>query len=164
MFVYSFKATKIKLLASVAACILLATCAILLLPDTEHSVTVNSSEIDGKIRFDGIKTVDDLVKFAENLGYSVDAVPAESVELRIPSKFDAVLEKYNDLQKSQGFNLGKYKNKTVSRYTFRVTALPDEKSLPKEDVLLTLILCGDKIIGGDLFYTGENSSVTGILK
>ena len=87
----------------------------------------------------------------------MDASPVESVNVKLPSKFDAVLEKYNDIQKSQGFNLAKYKNKEVVRHTFRVTALPDEQTLPKEDVLLTFILHKDKIIGGDLFFTGDQN-------
>ena len=146
MFVFSFKASKFRVLFAVVLCALIAFTAIVLLPETEHSVTVNGVQFDRKIRFDGIKSTDDLAAFAENLGYAVDA-----------SKFDAVLEKYNDIQKSQGFNLAKYKNKEVVRHTFRVTALPDEQTLPKEDVLLTFILHKDKIIGGDLFFTGDQN-------
>lgn len=157
MFVFSFKASKFRVLFAVVLCALIAFTAIVLLPETEHSVTVNGVQFDRKIRFDGIKSTDDLAAFAENLGYAVDASPVESVNVKLPSKFDAVLEKYNDIQKSQGFNLAKYRNKEVVRHTFRVTALPDEQTLPKEDVLLTFILHKDKIIGGDLFFTGDQN-------
>lgn len=159
MFVYSFKASKLKVILSVVICAAIAAAVIMLMPQTEHSVSVNGGRYDRKISFDGIKSTEDLVKFAENLGYSVDAKPVEEAEVKIPSKFDAVLEKYNDIQKSQGFNMGKYKNKTAVRYTFRVTALPDGEEMPKEDVLLTLIVLKDKIIGGDLYFTGENGQV-----
>ena len=164
MFVCSFKASKLKILFSAALCALIAATAILLMPETEHTVTVNGTQYDKKIRFDDIKSEADLAQFAESLGYSVDAAPAESAQVKLPSKFDAVLDKYNELQKSQGFNLAKYKNKTVTRYTFRVTALPDAQSLPKDDVLLTLIVCKDKIIGGDLLFTGEAGGVQAFLK
>lgn len=127
MFVFSFKASKFRVLFAVVLCALIAFTAIVLLPETEHSVTVNGVQFDRKIRFDGIKSTDDLAAFAENLGYAVDASPVESVNVKLPSKFDAVLEKYNDIQKSQGFNLAKYKNKEVVRHTFRVTALPMSK-------------------------------------
>ncbi len=155
MFVFSFKASKFRILFAVVLCAFIAFAAIVLLPETEHSVTVNGVQFDRKIRFDGMKTTEDLAEFAENLGFSVDAAPIETVNVKLPTKFDAVLDKYNDIQKSQGFNLAKYKNKEVVRHSFRVTALPDEQSLPKEDVLLTFILHKDKIIGGDLFFTGD---------
>ena len=79
-------------------------------------------------------------------------------------KFDAVTQKYNDLQKSQGFNLEKYKNKTVKRYTYTVSGLPDNMSLPEDGVLLTLLVYKDKIIGGDLYFTGKDSRVMPFLK
>lgn len=164
MFIFSFKASKIKILLSVVLCALIATVAIILMPDTEHTVTVNGTQYDKKISFDKIKTTEDMVTFAENLGYSVDSVPAESVTVKLPSTFDAVLEEYNEIQKSQGFNLAKYKNKEVNRSTFRVAALPDNQSMPAEDVLLSLIVYKDKIVGGDLYFTGSNPEVKAFLK
>ena len=92
------------------------------------------------------------------------AIPAESVTVKLPSTFDAVLEEYNEIQKSQGFNLAKYKNKEVTRSTFRVTALPDNQSMPAEDVLLSHIVYKDKIVGGDLYFTGSNPEVKAFLK
>ena len=164
MFVFSFKASKFRILFAIVLCVCLAFAAVALLPESVHSVTVNGVPTDRKIRFDGMKTIADLAQFAENLGYSVDAEPVESVNVKLPNKFDAVLEKYNNIQKSQGFNLAKYRNKEIVRHTFRVTALPDESALPQEDVLLTLLLHKDKIIGGDLFYTGEPNGVYAFLK
>ena len=77
---------------------------------------------------------------------------------------DAVLAEYNELQKSQGFNLLKYKNKNAKRYTFKVKALPDLESLPSDDVLFTVILCKDRVIGGDVYFTGKDAKVCAILK
>lgn len=167
MFVCSLKASKLKYLFSALICAVVVTFVILLMPDTEHSVSVNgnvSEYEEGKIRFDGIKDLDGVVKFAESLGFSVDKDSAEAVEVKIPSKADAVLEEYNNLQKSQGFNLMKYKNKKAVRYTFKITELPDEQSLPEDDVLLTVILYKDKVIGGDVYFTGKDARVKGILK
>ena len=167
MFVFSLKASKLKYLFSALICAVVLTFVILLMPETEHSVSVNGNVEEyeeGKIRFDGIKDIDGVVRFAESLGFSVDARSVEAAEVKIPSKTDAVLEEYNNLQKSQGFNLMKYKNKTVSRYSFKVTKLPDEQSLPEDDVLLTVILYKDKVVGGDLYFTGKDARVKGILK
>lgn len=167
MFVFSLKASKLKYLLSAVICAAVAVIVILLMPDTEHSVSVNGtvSEYEqGKIRFDGIKDKDGVIRFVESLGYKVDADNVETVEVKIPSKTDAVLEEYNNLQKSQGFNLMKYKNKDAVRYTFKVKELPDEQTLPEDDVLLTVIMYKDKVIGGDLYFTGSDARLSGILK
>ena len=39
-----------------------------------------------------------------------------------------------------------------------------EYGLPEDDVLLTVILHKDKVIGGDVYFTGKDARVKGILK
>lgn len=166
MFICSLKASKIKFVISALVCVAIAFTVIMLMPDTEHTVTVNGtqSQYEKKIRFDGIKDDKSRLEFINNLGYSVEETPSETVQVKIPSKMDAVLEKYNDLQKSQGFNLAKYKNKKVTRYTYCVTGLPDAQTLPEDDVLLTIIMYKDKIIGGDVYISGREAQVLPLLK
>ena len=154
MFICSLRASKIKFLLSAIVCAAIVVSVIVFLPDSEHTVTVNGTQYDSKIKFDGIKSEEDVRMFASGLGYVLEEAPIEHYEVKIPSKMDAVLEKYNDLQKSQGFNLAKYKNKTVHRYTYIVKGLPGEEKLPEKDVLLTIIVYKDKVVGGDLFYEG----------
>ncbi len=163
MFVFSIKASKLKIFFTITLCALAAASAFLFIPDFEKTVKVNGMRYDKKISFDGIKDEEDVKKFAENLGFSVET-PKETEEIKIPVKFDAVTQKYNDLQKSQGFNIEKYKNKTVKRYTFSVSGLPDNMSLPEDEVLLTLLVYKDKIIGGDLYFTGKDERVAPFLK
>ncbi|MCR5353556.1 MAG: DUF4830 domain-containing protein [Clostridiales bacterium] len=163
MFVFSLKASKLKIFFTITLCALAAASAFLFIPDFEKTVKVNGMRYDKKISFDGIKDEEDVKKFAENLGFSVET-PKETEEIKIPVKFDAVTQKYNDLQKSQGFNIEKYKNKTVKRYTFSVSGLPDNMSLPEDEVLLTLLVYKDKIIGGDLYFTGKDERVAPFLK
>lgn len=166
MFICSLKASKIKFILSALVCAAIAFTVIIFTPGTEHTVSVNGtqSEYEKKIRFDNIKDESARLEFINSLGYTVESSPCETVQVKIPSKMDAVLEKYNDLQKSQGFNLAKYKNKKVTRYTYRVTALPDAERLPEEDVLLTIIMYKDKIIGGDVYFSGADSVVVPLLK
>ena len=163
MFVFSLKASKLKIFFTITLCALAAAAAFMFIPDYEKTVRVNGMRYDKKISFDGIKSEEDVRKFAQNLGYLVEE-PKETEEVKIPMKFDTVMQKYNDLQKSEGFNLEKYKNKTVTRYTYSVKGLPDNMTLPADEVLLTVIVCKDKIIGGDLYFTGENSRVQAFLK
>ncbi len=166
MFICSLKASKIKFILSAVICVFAAVAVIALMPDTEHTVSVNGiqQDADKEIKLDGIKDESDVFELIQNLGYSVEQTPYEKVQTKIPSKLDAVLEKYNELQKSQGFNLAKYKNKKVDRYTYKVTALPENQPLPEDDVLLTVIVCKGKVIGGDLYISGADSQVLPFLR
>lgn len=164
MFVLSFKASKFRLLFAAVLCGVIALGAMVFLPETEHTVTVNGVQNDRKIHFDGMKSEEDLVQFAESIGFALESTPTESVKVKLPRKFDALLTAYNEIQKSQGFNLAKYRGKTVERYTFRVTGLPDEQALPEGEVLLTLIVYRSSIVGGDVYFTGESDGVGAFLK
>lgn len=53
---------------------------------------------------------------------------------------------YNDLQKSQGFDLEKHKGKTVKRFSFKIENYPDVA----EDVFADILFSDGEIIGGDI--------------
>jgi hypothetical protein len=82
------------------------------------SVSAISSATE--INYGGIKTKDDRIAFMENFGVKVDPDSEESCAFRMPPDFDRVILGYNELQKKQGLDLAKYKNKRVTRYTYRV--------------------------------------------
>ena len=163
MFVFSLKASKLKYLLTAMICTVVVVAVITLMPETEHTVKVNGMlsqyENEKKISFDDIDDTEDIIELAQSLGYTLEQTPVETVNMKIPSKLDAVLLKYNELQKQQGFNLAKYKNKKVTRYTFKVLELPQDSELPKEPVLLSVILYKDEIIGADVYYSGLNAVV-----
>ena len=65
---------------------------------------------------------------------------------------------YNDLQRSQGFDLTRYCGQTLSRYTYVVTNYPDA-SLPCQ---ADLYVCGGVLAAGDIVCTGENGFMAGL--
>ena len=73
------------------------------------------------IDFSGMKTNEDRVKFIKNFGLDVSEEPIETEEFSVPEDFERVISGYNEIQKKQGLDLTKYKNKKVTRYTYRVT-------------------------------------------
>lgn len=78
-------------------------------------------------------------------------------EVKIPSDFPEVLEKYNELQMSQGFDLHKYEGKRIKRYVYTVTNYPDTN----ETVLATLLVYKDKVIGGDISTASQDGFLHG---
>ena len=164
MFVFSLKASRFKIVGACAFVLLCAFTVSRFFPEQGASIAASVSGTSEKIRFDGMSGASELASFAENIGFGVDKTPVETVSVEIPASFDRTLDKYNALQKSMGFDLSKYKNKTVQRVTFRVTSMPDHASLPSDQTLLSLILWRDRIIGGDVCVIGEGGSVAPFIK
>ena len=102
-------------------------------------------------------TNDARVKFLTDLGWEVTPSPTESGEIRIPKAGDQVFDRYNELQKSQGYDLNKYAGKTVMRYVYQINNFPDAK----EPVYATVLVYKDRIIGGDITDTTPGGRVQG---
>ena len=103
---------------------------------------------------------DSRVEFLQQQGWEVSASPAESGQVRIPQESSEMFSRYNDLQKSQGYDLTKYAGKTVMRYVYRVNNYPDAT----EPVYATVLVYKNKIIGGDITNTAPNGTMQGIVK
>ena len=102
-------------------------------------------------------TNDARVKFLTDLGWEVTPSPAETGEVRIPKAGDEVFDRYNELQKSQGYDLNKYAGKKVMRYVYQINNFPDAK----EPVYATVLVYKDRIIGGDITDTTPGGRVQG---
>lgn len=102
-------------------------------------------------------TNDARVKFLTDLGWDVTASPTESLQVKIPKDSTDVFDRYNALQKSQGFDLSKYAGKSVMRYVYQINNYPDAT----EPVYATVLVYKDQIIGGDVTNTAPNGKVHG---
>ena len=104
-------------------------------------------------------TNDARVKFLTDLGWEVTPSPTESGEIRIPKAGDQVFDRYNELQKSQGYDLNKYAGKKVMRYVYQINNFPDAK----EPVYATVLVYRDRIIGGDITDTTPGGRIQGFV-
>ena len=171
MFIYSFKASSIKFFGII--CVALAALITLIAfvpayaggestpqggmavdaPEAESGVTVS-------IRYDKVKSADDAAKFLSQFGWVVDAGSVEKREVTIPAEFDKVFAGYNELQKSQGLDLSKYKKKTVTRYTFMVTEYEGYEGT----VYANVLVYRNRVIGGDICSADVNGFLHGFEK
>lgn len=103
---------------------------------------------------------DSRVQFLQEQGWEVSTSPVESGQVRIPKDSSEMFERYNALQKSQGYDLNKYAGKTVMRYVYRINNYPDAT----EPVYATLLVYKNKIIGGDITDTSPGGIMQGIKK
>ena len=97
------------------------------------------------------------VKFLTDFGWEVATSPVESSQVRIPEKTTEVFDRYNNLQKSQGYDLNTYAGKNVMRYVYKVNNYPNAT----EPVYATLLLYKNQVIGGDITNTAADGQIRG---
>ena len=98
------------------------------------------------------------VKYLKDFGWDVANSPVESSQVRIPETSTEVFDRYNQLQKSQGFDLSKLAGKNAMRYVYKVNNYPNAT----EPVYATLLVYKDQVIGGDITDTAAKGAVRGL--
>lgn len=101
---------------------------------------------------------DTRVQFLKDQGWEVSTSPTESGQVRIPAESSQVYERYNALQKSQGYDLTQYAGKTAMRYVYKVNNYPGAT----EPVYATLLVYKNQIIGGDVTDTAPGGVMQGL--
>ncbi len=146
MFIYSFKASTLKFFGVVGVAVITIVALIFLIPSNSNATTSEIATMNENISFNNVKSASDGAKFLAQYGWEVDENIIEECEITIPSDFDKVMSQYNEIQKQQGLDLSKYKKKTATRYTFKVTNYPDYSGT----VYANVITYRGKVIGGDI--------------
>ena len=95
------------------------------------------------------------VAFLKSFGWDVTNSPVESSQVRIPSETSEVFDRYNELQKSQGYDLSAFAGKTVMRFVYKINNFPNAT----EPVYATLLVYKNQIIGGDVTDTSAKGKV-----
>lgn len=101
---------------------------------------------------------DGRVKFLEEQGWKVSTSPTETSQVRIPAETSEVFDRYNALQKSQGYDLSQYAGKTVMRYVYKITDYPGAT----DPVYATLLIYKNQIVGGDVTDTSAKGVIRGL--
>lgn len=104
-----------------------------------------------------LATNDGRVKFLTDFGWDVTVSPVESGQVKIPAQSSEVFDRYNALQKSQGYDLSQYAGKTVMRYVYNIKNYPGAT----DPVYATLLIYKDQVIGGDITDTSSKGVVQG---
>ncbi len=147
MMVMTAKVDLKKILLGLAAAAALILVLILLLgsADSTQTAAPAPSANDGR------------VKFLTDFGWDVTTSPTESGRVRIPEESGEVFDRYNTLQKGQGYDLTKYAGKTVMRYVYKINNYPGAT----EPVYATVLVYKNQIIGGDVTDTSAKGHIRG---
>lgn len=104
-----------------------------------------------------VTTNDGRVAFLKGFGWDVAASPVESSQVKIPRETTEVFDRYNALQKSQGYDLSQYAGKNVMRYVYKVNNYPGAT----EPVYATVLVYKNQVIGGDITDTAARGQIRG---
>ena len=108
----------------------------------------------------GVSDNDSRVKFLTDMGWQVSTSPVESSQVRLPKEQTEVYDRYNTLQKSQGYDLSQHAGKTVMRYVYKINNFPGAT----EPVYATLLVYKNQVIGGDVTNTAAKGVIQGLKK
>ncbi len=160
MFIYSLRASTLKFFGIVGVALAALITLIVFIP-TDRPVTSSAPMTQTvSYHYDKVKTEENRVEFLRQFGWEVKGEPLEAEEVTIPAEFDKVFAGYNEIQKSQGLDLGRYKNKKVMRYTYEIINYPDYDG----KVIANILLYRNKVIGGDICTADVHGFIHGFEK
>jgi len=162
MFIYSFRASTIKLVGVICVALTVLITLIAFVPTYAISSQTGANPDDTSVSYsyDKIKSAADAAAFLSQFGWTVTPEPIEVKTVTIPAEFDKVFSAYNELQKAQGLNLAKYKNKEVTRYTFALTNYEGYDGT----VYANVLVYRNRVIGGDICSADVSGFVHGFEK
>ena len=164
MFIYSIRAATLKFVGIICVTLAALIAVVAFVPvytrgeNTSGGVSVSVQASD--YNYDKVKSVGDVVSFLSQFGWTVNGATAETAEVTIPAEFDKIFASYNEIQKSQGLDLSKYKKKELTRYTIEVTNYPDYDG----KVYANVLVYRNKVVGGDICSADVSGFVHGFEK
>ena len=155
MFIYSFRASTLKFFGVIAL-----TLAILVTAIAVGQSGVLAASADVKINFSGIETNEERISFIKQFGVDVSGDAKESVSFTVPENFDTVISGYNELQRAQGLDITKYKNKKVTRYTYETEKYGDYDGT----VYVNLIIYKNTVVACDISSADPTGFIEPLVK
>ena len=155
MFIYSVRASTLRFFA-VILLTLAALIGIILFGKNEATAYTASTEVD----FSGIRTNEDRLEFISKFVTGVTGNPTSTESFSVPANFDRIMLSYNEIQKSQGLDITKYKNKKVTRYTYKATNYKSDAG----DVYVNLIVYKNTVIACDVSSADPRGFIEPLVK
>ena len=146
MVVMTAKLSKKKLIAAIVAIVALIVLIALCVKSGGGSPKPSAADANSE-----------RIAFLSSFGYTVNGEPAETGTVMIPAQPSEVFDRYNELQKSQGYDLSQYAGQKITRYVYALEDY-DDTGTP----WYATVLCADgEIIGGDVACTEPDGKMHG---
>lgn len=137
MYIISMTLTKEKIASILAIILLLLLVLIYFLPNKslcEEDKFLIKNTNEGRI------------KFINSFGWVVDNKLFSKETIKVPNEFDKIYQDFESLQNSQGLTLIPYKNKNITKYTYKVLNYKN----PNLIVYINLFIYKNKVVAADI--------------
>ena len=158
MFIYSVRASTLKFF-SVIAISLAVLFTLMIFVEPLETVSAQEESVE-TISYSKVKTEEDRKNFLSQFGWQTSGDATEIVEFVIPAEFDRIMLGYNEIQKSQGLDLGRYAKKKVTRYTYEISNYDGYEG----KVYANVIVYKNKVIAADICSADPFGFVHGLKK
>ncbi|MEG1862723.1 MAG: DUF4830 domain-containing protein [Oscillospiraceae bacterium] len=102
-----------------------------------------------------MSTTQEMADYIAQKGYTADLQSAKVKEVKIPKKFDAEFENFNEkIKKTDNLSLEKYKKDKVNKWTFSIT----DYDVEGKGAVAVLLVKKDKLIGAYLLEMPEGTA------
>ncbi len=102
-----------------------------------------------------MKTTQQMAEYILTKGYTVDLQSAQVKEVKIPKKFDAEFENFNDkIMHTDGLSLEKYKNDKVHKWTFDIA----DYDVEGKTAVAALLVRKNKLIGAYIIQQPDGTA------
>lgn len=153
MLIMTTKLSKGKIVLALLAAAVLLMIVLRLVSGGDDAVDPVNSGLSSQVHSN-----EERLAYLAACGWSAEPEPLQNQEVTIPKEFNEVFTRYNELQKSQGFDLTDYAGKRAKRYVYQLQDHPDGP-----EVCATLIIYQDTVIAADLSSTGESRFLRALL-
>lgn len=155
MFVYSVRASGIRYFLLV-----LLTLTVLIGSIIISGADTAPAFAEGNIDLGGVSEHEGRVAFVKQFGYEIGEAVVSEESFTVPSNFDRVASDYNELQRRQGLDLTKYKNKKITRYTYEIKNYEDYEGT----VYANLFVYRGRVVGCDISSADPNGFILPLIK
>ena len=149
MFVWTAKVSKTRLAAVITGIIAVAVLAAVIAAAGKEGPGADADAGD---------TNEERIAFLGRCGWEVNPEPVQTQTVAVPAEASEVFDRYNQLQKSQGYDLSGLAGKRVNRYVYEVLNCPEAEG----PVYATLFVHAGKIVGGDITDTAPGGLMRGL--
>ena len=141
MFVYSVKSKQIKFILLVSFVVMTMVSLFILSNENKQTGSIKSVSYAGE-------THEQRMEFISQFDWEVVEEPVEVKEVIIPDKPDDTYTAYNEIQKSQGFDLDSFAGKRAKCWTYTVKNYEGYEN--QECIHANILVYDGKVIGGDI--------------
>lgn len=99
------------------------------------------------------------ISFLSSYGWECEEEPCEVVDVLIPTEFSGIYQKYEALQKNQGFSLEELRGTRVKRYSYKVLNPP----AGCDSALAELLVKDGKVVAGAICRTDKDGEFEKII-